>query len=69
MISVLRFLQFIHRHTLVPIFGPTCRFHPSCSEYAILAVEKYGVFYGAILAIGRLMRCNPFFCGGDDPLP
>ena len=43
-----------------------CRFHPSCSEYAELAIDKYGPFRGAYKAIGRILRCNPWTAGGVD---
>ena len=45
-----------------------CRYSPTCSEYAIDAVEKYGVFKGGVIAIWRVMRCNPWSKGGWDPL-
>ncbi len=45
---------------------PTCRFYPSCSEYAILAIEKYGVIRGLVKAFWRILRCNPFSKGGVD---
>ncbi|MCR4718199.1 MAG: membrane protein insertion efficiency factor YidD [Firmicutes bacterium] len=46
-----------------------CRFTPTCSEYAICALEKYGFFKGGFLAVWRLLRCNPFCKGGFDPVP
>lgn len=45
-----------------------CRFHPTCSEYAIQAIEKYGFFRGGAKALWRVLRCNPFNSGGLDPL-
>jgi len=45
---------------------PTCRFYPTCSEYAILAIEKYGVLKGVLKAVWRVLRCNPFSRGGID---
>lgn len=47
----------------------TCRFYPSCSHYAYQAVYKYGVLKGSIMAIWRVLRCNPFNPGGYDPIP
>lgn len=44
----------------------TCRFYPTCSQYAILAIEKHGVFRGSLKAIWRIIRCNPLFRGGID---
>jgi putative membrane protein insertion efficiency factor len=52
---------------LSPIFGGQCRFHPSCSQYFILAVEKYGVVSGSLRGAWRILRCNPFCPGGYDP--
>jgi uncharacterized protein len=45
-----------------------CRFHPTCSDYAIEAIEKYGFIKGGIKAVWRVLRCNPFSSGGFDPL-
>lgn len=55
------------RSAQVPGFTyTTCKFHPSCSEYAELAVRKYGVVKGSFKAFGRILRCNPFASGGID---
>ncbi|MEE3393664.1 MAG: membrane protein insertion efficiency factor YidD [Lachnospiraceae bacterium] len=48
---------------------PTCRFTPTCSQYAIEAFQKHGVFKGLFLSIWRILRCNPFSKGGYDPVP
>lgn len=48
---------------------PTCRFTPSCSQYAIDAVREWGIVLGTVLTLFRLIRCNPFSKGGDDPVP
>ena len=62
-----------YQRFISPVFqavsGPRCRFHPSCSEYALEAVQKRGFFIGLGLAIWRLMRCQPFAKGGVDPVP
>lgn len=49
--------------------NPTCKYYPTCSQYAIEAIEKYGAFKGGFLAIKRILRCNPFSKGGYDPVP
>jgi putative membrane protein insertion efficiency factor len=54
---------------LSPFLGSSCRFHPSCSEYARQAVERYGAVRGLWLAGKRLARCHPWRAGGLDPLP
>jgi uncharacterized protein len=56
----------IYQKTLSPYFGGNCRFYPSCSEYVIQAVEKYGLFVGTLKGVWRLLRCNPFSKGGID---
>ncbi|MDD2804285.1 MAG: membrane protein insertion efficiency factor YidD [Elusimicrobiales bacterium] len=56
--------------TFRPALGPgTCRFHPSCSEYAFQALGKHGILKGGRLAASRLSRCRPFSPGGYDPVP
>ena len=49
-------------------FGPRCRYYPSCSEYAVQAVQQFGILRGLVLAAWRLLRCNPFSHGGFDPV-
>jgi len=48
---------------------PCCRFTPTCSQYAIEAVREWGIVAGSVLAVWRIIRCNPFSRGGDDPVP
>ena len=67
-----RFLIFLiraYRKHLSPARPPCCRFIPTCSEYALEAVEKYGAWKGSWLALRRLLRCHPFCKGGYDPVP
>ena len=49
--------------------APTCKFIPTCSQYGIEAIDKYGAFKGGMLTIWRILRCNPFSKGGYDPVP
>ena len=49
--------------------APTCKYIPTCSEYGIEAIEKYGVLKGGLLTVWRILRCNPFSKGGYDPVP
>lgn len=49
--------------------NPTCRFSPTCSEYALIAVREWGMIIGTVLAVVRIVRCNPFSRGGEDPVP
>lgn len=60
------FLVRLYQIFLSPIFGGQCRFHPSCSEYAILAVRKYGAISGSLRGMWRILRCNPWCRGGED---
>ena len=57
-----KYLSPLKRHT-------HCRFIPTCSQYALEAIEKYGTFKGTFLALKRILRCNPFSKGGCDPVP
>ncbi|HMB31815.1 MAG TPA: membrane protein insertion efficiency factor YidD [Desulfohalobiaceae bacterium] len=59
----------VYKYLLSPLFPPHCRFYPTCSEYAIQALEKYGIFKGLYLSLRRILRCHPFSEGGLDPLP
>jgi putative membrane protein insertion efficiency factor len=58
-----------YKRWLSPAFPPACRYQPTCSEYAMVAIDRYGVIVGAALAVWRLLRCNPFVHGGYDPVP
>lgn len=63
--GIIRFYQM----SISPLLGRNCRFEPSCSEYSIQALSKYGVFKGIFLSIKRLIRCHPWGGHGYDPLP
>jgi putative membrane protein insertion efficiency factor len=58
-----------YRYLLSPWLGAHCRFHPTCSCYAITAIERYGALRGSGMAIRRLLRCHPWHPGGIDPVP
>lgn len=59
----------VYQYIVSPLIGPSCRFIPTCSDYAIEAVGEHGIFRGAWLAIYRLCRCHPWHEGGLDPVP
>jgi uncharacterized protein len=59
----------IYQWIISPLFGPKCRFTPSCSNYALQALKKYGVFKGTWLAVKRIARCHPWGGHGYDPVP
>jgi putative membrane protein insertion efficiency factor len=65
---MLALLRWYKRH-ISPLLRPACRYLPTCSEYAMEAIERHGAFRGGILAVWRVLRCNPFFPGGYDPVP
>ncbi|MDD3124637.1 MAG: membrane protein insertion efficiency factor YidD [Candidatus Kapabacteria bacterium] len=65
------FIQIIklYRKFISPFLPASCRFYPTCSEYAIEALRIHGLFRGSLLAMWRILRCNPFSRGGLDPVP
>ena len=65
LIALVRF----YRKNISPTSLPKCRYLPTCSAYALEALEKYGAFKGGFLALRRLLRCHPFHKGGYDPVP
>ncbi|MEG0780243.1 MAG: membrane protein insertion efficiency factor YidD [Oscillospiraceae bacterium] len=65
LLALIRF----YRKNVSPTRPPCCRFIPTCSQYALEAVEKYGAVRGGLLAFRRILRCNPFHKGGYDPVP
>lgn len=62
-------IKFYRKHISGMKTHPTCKFIPTCSEYGIEAIEKYGALKGGFLTIWRILRCNPFSKGGYDPVP
>jgi len=65
---LVRFLR-AYKRWLSPLLGPRCRFTPTCSEYAMLAIERFGALKGGWLAVRRIARCHPLHPGGHDPVP
>ena len=59
----------IYQWTVSPLLGPTCRFYPSCSNYALEAINRFGMLRGGWLTVKRLGRCHPWHPGGFDPVP
>lgn len=59
----------LYRLTISPFLGANCRFYPSCSQYSIEAVEKYGAFKGGLLSLKRVSKCHPLHSGGVDMVP
>lgn len=57
-----------YRAGISPLRPPSCRYIPTCSEYAVLAIEKYGALRGGWMAVKRILRCHPFHKGGYDPV-
>ena len=58
-----------YKAVLSPFFLPACRYVPTCSDYAVEAIERYGAFRGSVMATWRVLRCHPFVRGGYDPVP
>ena len=58
----------VYQRLLSPVLGERCKYHPSCSRYAVQAVESHGVLRGTVLALWRVLRCNPWSKGGLDPV-
>lgn len=57
-----------YQWAISPLLPPACRYVPTCSEYAVEAVDRYGLVRGSLLAVGRVLRCHPFSGGGYDPV-
>jgi putative membrane protein insertion efficiency factor len=76
MIIINKFFQIVfgalirtYQYVLSPFLGASCRFYPSCSEYAYQAIMRHGPLRGLLLALKRILRCHPFHPGGVDPVP
>lgn len=69
MTRLLRFLLRAYQLTISPLLGPRCRFYPSCSNYALEALQVHGAAKGSLLTVKRVGRCHPWHDGGYDPVP
>nr|WP_314266155.1 membrane protein insertion efficiency factor YidD [uncultured Moellerella sp.] len=65
LISVIRGYQLV----ISPLLGPSCRFNPTCSNYGIEALRRFGMIKGSWLTVKRILKCHPLHAGGDDPVP
>ncbi|MFA6242862.1 MAG: membrane protein insertion efficiency factor YidD [Candidatus Hydrogenedentales bacterium] len=65
LVAIIRLYQMV----LSPLLGPNCRFTPTCSQYAIIALRKHGAIRGVGFTLRRIARCHPFHAGGYDPVP
>lgn len=68
-VRLLQLPILVYRYLISPLIGPRCRYMPTCSAYALEALERHGPFYGSWLAVRRLTRCHPLREGGFDPVP
>ncbi|EKW99005.1 membrane protein insertion efficiency factor YidD [Ligilactobacillus saerimneri] len=59
----------VYQRWISPLFPPTCRYTPTCSNYMLQALQKHGPFKGLLMGIARILRCHPFVRGGIDPVP
>lgn len=67
--AALRGAVLVYQYTLRGVLGCNCRFHPSCSDYALEALKTHGALRGTAMAGARILRCNPWHPGGHDPVP
>jgi putative membrane protein insertion efficiency factor len=67
--KALIFIIHLYQRWISPLSGPRCRFYPSCSAYAVKAIETHGAIRGGWLSVRRIGRCHPFHPGGYDPVP
>jgi putative membrane protein insertion efficiency factor len=68
-VSIAKLIIRIYQLVVSPLLGPVCRFSPSCSQYSLTAIDRYGIRKGALLSVKRILRCHPWNAGGFDPVP
>ena len=66
--KIILYLIKMYRTKISPMYPPRCKYVPTCSQYALEAIEKYGIIKGGLMSIWRILRCNPFSKGGFDPV-
>ena len=66
--QLMLFLIRLYRRYISPMLGPHCRYTPTCSQYALTAIETYGARKGGLMAVKRILKCHPFHAGGYDPV-
>ncbi|MBS6601412.1 MAG: membrane protein insertion efficiency factor YidD [Clostridium sp.] len=66
--KIILYLIKMYRTKISPMYPPRCKYIPTCSQYAVEAIEKYGVIKGGLMSTWRILRCNPFSKGGFDPV-
>jgi putative membrane protein insertion efficiency factor len=69
MARILVWIVKAYQMILSPFFGQQCRFYPTCSQYAVEAIQKHGALLGSYYTVRRLLRCHPWCDGGHDPIP
>ncbi|XKM14626.1 membrane protein insertion efficiency factor YidD [Orbaceae bacterium ac157xtp] len=68
-VNLLIFLIKIYQRLISPLLGTNCRFTPTCSQYAIIALKRFGLIKGSWLTLKRVLKCHPLHDGGEDPVP
>ncbi len=68
-IKLAEFIIRFYQKAISPLLGANCRFTPTCSEYTLTAIKRFGLLKGCFMGLKRIVRCNPFFPGGEDPVP
>lgn len=68
-IKIITFIIRAYQYVVSPYLAPSCRYSPTCSEYAIESFQRFGVFRGLLLSIRRIVSCHPWHDGGHDPVP